>query len=125
MRGDLTVIDSLKHELEEAKRDLSNACTAEEDNAHHHKQDQDLPTEEREKLAELNKSLDDIQFLLTSTKSVYSKLQAEASQENEGLKCELKVIRQELYHLNTTLEDNGRCHEEDQRLLNKGRQKSI
>ena len=119
------MINSLKHELEEAKWDLLNTYTAEEDNAHHHKQDQDLPTEEREKSAELNKSLDDIRFLLTSAKSVYSKLQAEASQESEGLKCELKAIRQELYHLNTTPEDNSHCHEEDQRLLNKGRQKSI
>ena len=79
MREDLTVINSLKHELEKAKWDLSNARTAEEDNTHHHKQDQDLPTEEQEKLAELNKSLDDIWFLLTSAKSMYSKLQAEAS----------------------------------------------
>ena len=33
------VIDSLKRELEEVKRDLSNARTAEEDNARRHKQD--------------------------------------------------------------------------------------
>ena len=110
------MIDSLKHELEEAKRDLSNACTAEEDNAHHHKQDQDLPTEEREKSAELNKSLDDIRSLLASAESAYSKLQVEASQESEGLKRQLEAMRQELYHSNTTLEDNSCRHEEDQRL---------
>ena len=110
------MIDSLKHELEEVKQDLLNTHTAEEDNAHHHKQDQDLPTEEWEKSAELNKSLDDIRSLLASTESAYSKLQVEASQESKGLKCQLEVMRQELYHSNTTLEDNSHRHEEDQRL---------
>ena len=110
------MIDSLKHELEEVKQDLLNAHTAEEDNAHHHKQDQDLLTEEWEKSAELNKSLDDIQSLLTSAESVYSKLQVEALQESEGLKRQLKAMRQELYHSNTMLEDNSCRHKEDQHL---------
>ena len=51
-----------------------------------------------------------------SAESVYSKLQVEASQESEGLKRQLEAMRQELYHSNTTLEDNSRRHEEDQRL---------